>query len=359
MLVAAGAVWLLLAVGMNRTHAQSMLTAHTWAQVELHYSVRNAVFGAAVWFGSSGLAALLLAAQQGRLGRVRDFPRRVLWSLAAGLAVVALAPFFSPVYLEHDGFVGLASRLYPCAAAAAGLAGWLLTPCVIRPGFALAGLGALGLVALRTNVWDYYFIDLALLGWGGVRLAAAEPDANPGPAITVAPRWGWVLALLVAGYHLNFAWELKLRLDRDYAVCVLTEEALRDGALASTDIGHAPYGFIGWQLHRYYLAHDGRHDPDTGAFTRYLRRGATSVQFSPMRFWADSQTLQKPPSAEPSRVVRSAVVRVGWLWHQRCTLLREPAAQIQPAEITRAPAAIIRRPLPLTDAEWRAATNPP
>ncbi len=341
---------LLLQQGMNESHAQKMLTAHAWTRMELSYTIRNVALGIIVWLTAAGWGALLKAANAaGRsLGPVE--PRRVLAVLATVTGVAVLSASFFPIYIEHDGYTGGMGRLYVGTALAAGIAGWLLAPGAIRPGFVLAGLGALAPLALRTNTWDYYYLDIALLGLAAMDVPKVKSQARP----AVWPL-GWLVLALVTAYHLQFAWYLKCRVDREYAINVLTERALREKQLAIADIGHASHGFIGWQLHPHYIASEGREDVNTGAFTRYLRRGAATVQFSPLRFWRDSQTLLRLRDVDEKHVVTSDVFRVGWLWYQHTGIVRSAPPDIGPAEIPEPRPPIERRMLPLDDREWRAA----
>lgn len=345
-------VVLLLCLGMNQSNAQAVLTAHSWQRMELSYTVRNAGFGVVVWLVAAGWGALLQAVWAPGRSVAQVGPRRVLTVLAAVTGAAVLSASYFPIYLEHDGYAGVMGRLYVSVALAAGVAGWLLAPGTIRPGLALAGLGALAPLALRTNTWDYYYLDIALFGLAAAHMPAVVRE--PPPARSPAPWLGWLVLGMAAAGHLQFAWDLKCHVDREYAVNVLTERALRADLLPITDIGHASYGFQGWQLHPHYTAHEGRGSMDTGAFTRYLRRGATSVHVSPMRFWRDSRTLLGKKDLEESRLVASEVFRVGWLWYQRVSIVRSVSAEIGPAGIPQPNPALSRRVLPLDDREWRA-----
>lgn len=347
----AGLAALLLHEGMNQSHAQAMLTVHAWERMELPYTGRNVAFGIVVWLVAAGWGGLLQVAWATGRSVTPVAPRRVLSVLAAVTGVAVLSASYFPIYFEHDGYAGGLGRLYAGVVLAAGVAGWLLAPGTIRPGFVLAGLGALVPLALRTNTWDYYYLDIALFGLAAIQLPAVKAPPSPG----LPARWlGWLVLAFAAIWHLQFAWQLKCRVDREYAVNVLTERALRAERLPIADIGFSSYGFQGWQLHPHYIAHEGRGSVDTGAFTRYLRRGAASVHFSPMRFWRDSQTLLLTRGLDESRIVAGDVFRVGWLWHQRVSIVQSVPADIGPAEIPEPSPGISRRALPLDDREWRA-----
>ena len=78
---------------------------------------------------------------------------------------------------------------------------------------------------------------------------------------------------------------------------------------------------------------------------------------SPMRFWRDSKSLRPVSGDDAARVLASEVTRVGWFWHQRCSLLRSPGGGA-PAKLEIDRVQYRLEPFPLNDREWRELIAP-
>src|SRR5690606_24528068 len=128
--------------------------------------------------------------------------------------------------------------------------------------------------------------------------------------------------VLLAACHVHFVFSNKLRVDRDRAAEISLERALRAKAIDVTEIQSAPFGFSGWYLHPYFITHEGKTARDIAGFLKYQRRGAVELHYSPLRFWRDSKTLHRVPEGGSFRVLDGRIFRVGWLWHQRVSLVR-------------------------------------
>jgi hypothetical protein len=335
---------------MNVTRAQREITQHLWEHLPAGALGRNFAFGLAIAAIHAGIGSLLLGlSSSGAIAPDRPM-RRILVVLGVAAVAVTFLPAARELFHEHSGYEGWSGQLYSHALIAAGLGGWLLVRNAWRGDFSFAAFAALSLVLLRREVWDYYFADVAIFAL----LAAVPVRESPAPATVL--RWPRMAGVAAAGtlafFHLGAAYRLKCRVDEDWANCVVTENALRAGVLQPDEIGHTPFGFVGWKLHRHYLTHEGRDSPDLGGFSHYIRPGATELHFSPRRFWRDSRSLRPPDGAEAARVLGTGIYRVGWFWHVRCALLRAPSAT-PPARVPLDPATAPGRRLPLDDREWR------
>lgn len=335
---------------MNVTRAQREITQHLWENLPAGVLGRNLAFGLAIAAIHAGIGSLLLGlSSSGTVGPERPV-RRILVVLGVAAVAVTFLPPSRELFHEHAGYEGWSGQLYSHALIAAGLGGWLLVRNGWRGDFVFAAFAALALVLVRREVWDYYFADVAIFA-----LLAAVPIREVPPGATML-RWPRIAGVAAAGalalFHLGSVYRLKCRIDEDRANCVVTEHALRAGVLQPDEIGHTPFGFVGWKLQRHYLTHEGRDSADLGGFVHYVRPGATELHFSPRRFWSDSRTLRPPDGPEAARVLETALFRVGWFWHLRCTLLRAPSAAL-PARRPLDPAARPERRLPLDDQEWR------
>lgn len=348
--LAAGVAWVaILSLFMNRTQSQAMVTAHLFERLETGACSRNLLMGAAIILGSIGCGRFVAIAN--RLARQvdGDRPARVLGVLVATAVVLVALGAYGRMYFEHESFGGGAGHLYAALVCALAVAGWILGGERLRRDLLLASAASLVLVVVRTEVWDYYYLDVALFGFSAA-------VTGPGNLRGVVPA-GWsrgvlVCCLLCGGFHLYFSWATKCRVDRESAVCRLAETALRRGALDVTELSALPYGFVGWQLHPYYVAHDGRQSVDIGGFLHYLRDGSIEVRRSPLRFWSDSKSLKALTGEDAARVIETGVARVGWFWHERCSLLRRPDDGA-PARRNLDRALFRPSRFPLNEREWR------
>ena len=354
-LAAALIALVVLTKGMNHTQAQATATDHPLAQVEWSSFQRNAIVGLGIGAVFAGLGALLVGWHSISSPTNQPRPGRTLLVLALGVGGFGLLNFLPRIYFEHAAFDGGPGQFYANLLIAVGMAGWILPRFALRRDLVFAGLAALALVCLRADVWDYYYADVAIFALCSVGPELTAPTAN-----AVTPRWlGPALLLIFAGSQVAFACDLKCRVDRDYAACIVAEKALRSGRLDVVDLGAMPFGFIGWQLHHHYIAHEGKDAADHGGYIRYLQPTAAEPRLSPMRFWRDSRSLQEIQDADATRLVGSEVFRVGWLWHQRYTLLRSVADRTKSSAIPLDRSSYQPRRLPLTDAEWRTAIENP
>lgn len=335
---------------MNRTQSQRMITDHLWQQAHYPAAWRNIIIGLGIWAAYSGIGALLLGVGPPGLERARLYPGRMLCLLGLGVGAFTFLDHFPILFFEHGSFGGWPGQLYAHLLMAGSIAGWALVRFSLRWDLLLAALAGLCLVVLRPHVWDYYYADIALFAFLGV----APPRTGPAPETRLVWPVPAVAAAVVtlAVFHLCFACQIKSRVDRDWAAVVLSEKALRAGRIEPVELGHAPYGFIGWHLHRHFVRHEGANDADVGGFMRYLRPGAIELRRSPVRFWSDSRSLGPLPEADRPRIIQSEIFRVGWLWYQRTSLLRPERNPTSPAPLNLDGSAYQPRRFPLNDQEW-------
>lgn len=349
----AGVLWFgLLSLGMNRTHAQVLITSQSlahinWPQARLTMMVGTVVFLIAVGIGN------LLFCFAGRIARPRWkwYWLQILISLAGvKLLSVNQAAFIS---FEHPGYdYGVYSSVYIKIVLGLALAGWLRPGISIDLRKAVYAFSGLGLVSLRSGLWDYYLIDAAILGLLCPR----------GPAIPVegdgaqAPYVRWIapgvvgLSLLAAGYfQAQIIYRLKLLfIDHPAAICRVTEESLRHGRLRVDEIGHTNIGYMGWHLQPHYIVREGKQDAGLVGFTRYLKSGSVGLSVSPMRRSSSlAEADNRPDSANPGHI-GTGVYPTAWIYFQRYTLNRlqpEPTGPVVADDF-------VPCPFPLTNAEW-------
>jgi hypothetical protein len=349
----------LLRIGLPQTHAQLLLTDHAFEHIDGMQAVRFVAIGIAVFLFSAGIGGAFFFLSR----TARGFPAR--WSGLSFLssAIVAVFFFVDPrtfFSFEHSGFFGPYGGRYTRLLVAVAALGWLRTGLALDRRLALCALGCLVLPALRAELWDYYLIDVGLLGLLAIRLPPldGQPAGRPIPPLFFDfARAG--LALLVAGTALlqfHFTYRLKLTVDAQTAYVRMTEQALRAGKLEVTEIGHTTIGFIGWYLYPYFVAHEGAEDRGITGFVRYLK--ADSVEKSTSEPTFSRTSLETTAGGEP-RLIETIVHRCAWIFFRRYTLLRGAGANLPPATALD-PRAYRRIPFPLDNGEWaKLIARPP
>ena len=339
--------------GMNKTHAQVLVTDHMLDGWTLTGARVVLLTGVAVWLVAGGLGALTLALARRR--EASGFSRPAWPAILAALACLALVPVDFRTYLsfDHDTFNHPAGRIYGGALIGLAAAGWLVQPVRLRWSWLPFGLAALALVGLRNYAWDYYLIDVAVAGFFGLL-----PAASPAPA--AAFRWNRmaapVLAAMVA-LHVFFVLQFKVKLDQARAITVLSSRVLREKILPADAMSFMPFGVMGWHFHPYYLRHEGATSGDLAGFGRYLRGHTVDInrEYSPvlrrLPWFRDS------PPADRSQVLLQARFPFCWFFHEDNFVVRVAADKVEPA---RTPLGADYEPtvFPLNDAEWREFIHP-
>ena len=173
--VAGMLVYLGLQLGMNRTHAQSVITDHLIDHVSFSRATLSAATGVGVALVMSGLGFLCGALTPVSWCRAVPLRKPVV---VAALALSALASVAfdtrSLVLWEHVTLSGTVGTVYVKLLVFAGVLGWILGGTALRLSYVTCAALAVGLVCLRGAIWDYYFIDAAVFGFFGT----ARRDAN-------------------------------------------------------------------------------------------------------------------------------------------------------------------------------------
>jgi hypothetical protein len=356
LLSAAGvAFFVLVALVMNKTHAQLLITNHSLDQFDRAQAQRALLVGAAVFLIAAGIGNFLPLVRVRRGGATwsRWCWLRILIPIAgARLLFVDCRSF---ILFEHPGFFGPYGLIDARAVLGIALVGWLAPRFRLDFRKAIYALAGLGLVALRHDLWDYYLVDVAIFGLFSAGPVADIRTNQESPRPLLSKLWmglGLIPLAMILALQLRIIYELKLVLiDRGAALCQLTEEALRKGELQVVEIGHTNIGFMGWYWHPYFITHEGKADPNLVGFVRYIKFGSVNRSFSPPEISEDSPQLRAAPNMQSPGFVDSKVFRVAWIFHQRYTLTRPP--QTPPAQTTAVDLAQYRpTPFPLNDREW-------
>lgn len=337
-LVAGVCAYLLASVALNKTHAQLSVTDRMFQNLQGARSAELAAIGLLVLGGCAGLGGWLMSAA---------WRRQAWWLAPLALAAVALVwrgiEWHDRIYLEHARYSEGSGNCYLPALLALGALGWACRRFTLDVAFAAAGAGALLLVCLRRDVWDYYLIDLAFFGFLAVRPVAVQERARS--AVT-----GWMVALaalVLLGVHQKFVRSFKEEIDRRWAEIDLAERALRDGRLELKEIRFLPFGYIGWQLFPVSLTRlpDGR--TEGSDFFDYLEHGNHGTVMRTLE-----GNVSGPSAVDPALIAGTYPYR--WLGRRQFGLHRQMWANPVIAPKRALPPDFKRPVFPLNDAEWRA-----
>jgi hypothetical protein len=350
--VAAGlVVVVLLSAWMNKTHSQAMITDHLREDFVPRKALEKLLLGVATALGCLGLGAAVGGSARHHNRLPVSAIRAVVVLLAATILVWSVLQ--AALYFEHDSYEPPFGVWYGGLALAVTLTGWLGFRMRLRPDLLLAAAGSLALVGVRGQVWDYYFLDVAIFALFAVGAPGGSVAWFRTPRLITALVTVTLVAL--AALHLQFALELKRMFDRSYAISVLLERTLRRGQIGPDDLSTAPFGLIGWHLHPYFVVNEGADDRGIANFLRYLRPAALHVEIGPPYRGTEPAFSSSQARADDPNVVRSGVFPSEWFWQQRYTLFRRPADQVPPAPMAIDRGRYVTLPFPLTDDEWREA----
>lgn len=348
---------LLLSFALNKTHSQRLITDQLWLRFDPTRFSSHLGVGICVWIVAVGLGALALTFRSEALA-VTVRLRRVFLCAVILAGLLICRDSLPTIFMANNIYEGhLVAAIYVNLMICAALAGLLVCRFRLRLEFVFASMAALLLVCLRSEIWDYYLIDVACFGFFG-----SVPRSGMIPTTTEEGKaWrskmAYVAASLLVACHLFFGFRFKLRVDREYATCVVMESALRQGRLEILDIGRAPFGFVGWHLHRHFIANDGKEDPDIGGFLRYLRKSPAEPRLSRMRIWKYSKSLRPIDGPDGDRVIASQVFRVAWFWNQRVSVLCPPSSQSGSPDLRLDKSQFEPKQFPLDDREWLALAS--
>lgn len=338
---------------MNQTHAQAVLTDHTLERATAQGAWHSGLVGLGVFFVAMGIGLLVERLARGGTIDVQGWrPPAVLAVLAAGAVGLAAIDLRALVLWEHVAMAGPAGLWYLKLLVLAGGAGWMLRGSVVRREFALCAAAALALVCLRGPVWDYYFIDLAALGFFGGTLRCAE-QAGSAMASAGVRRLTQTALVTLAVVNALLVLDFKASLDRAAALCFASEQALRDGRLQPEELYFMPFGFTAWHLYPYYIQHEGRTSAQIDGFNAlYPRPDAMQVGQGYSRGLHLLPRFRHVPPSDRHNLVAEA--HTGFLWFFRAGyyILRFKTAAESPAPM-RLQADFRPEPFPLSEAEWK------
>ena len=350
--VGAGAIFAVLSLTMNHTHAHRMITDRLSSTFDPTIAAMIVATGLTIAVGFFGLGAAVVSARNSAVARSPYWHLRAIVAIASAALVFVAFPARMVLPEQHSNGFAHNFETYFAFLLIVAAAGWTLPALSVRWSHVLAASAALGLLAIRGRSWDYYFLDVAAFAFFAPMAAAvvrstALPRRSVGVAAVTA-----AVGLLV-GHHARAAFDTKRSLDHAAALISLAEPSLRDGRLEPEDVGFAPFGFAGWTLYPYFVANDGRDDPGIGNFVGYERPGAVDVRTAPPFRGEEplvSRTLVHP---DDPALIATGLFRVGWFWHQRVAILHGSGDR-QPALLTIDRSRYSPTPFPLNDTEWLA-----
>lgn len=330
---------------MNKTHAQTVVTDQVWHRLDGVAALRAAGVGVMVYLWAAGLNGLLSwrVTQSGGRKFVRFFPAITV----LGLFAVRQWGWLNS---EHGLFTLYGGEVYCGIAILLGSVGWLLGGFRLRPATAIAAGGSAIVLGLRQGIWDYYLLDVALLGFFGT--VATTEASREKPRSNKQPIRAWGLGLLTA-FHLLFLLNLKCALDRTYALCSLAETALRQERLRPTELSFAPFGFVGWQMHRYFITHEGAANPALDGFYGYLIPGAVEIGHGYSQPLHIFPRFRHTPPSDRHNLILSDRYRFVWFFQAEYFLLRFKTESDAPPPLQLHMDEYHRERFPLNDAEWR------
>lgn len=329
---------------MNTTHAQAMITQHLFSNASTTTISPAAGAGILVFLIAAGWGGAARQLQADHLWQQRRPHTAALVLILAGAALFFDGTLFQPVGFEHAGYAGRTGSLYLKLAILFAAAGWLAGGLRLSTEKMIWALGSLVPLCLRPELWDYYFLDVAVFGFLGI-------EASPTPAGSGSPL-RWISRSLVAGVaalQLGTTWLIKLSLDDAHAKVSLAEQAMRAGTIKPAELGFVPFGYRGWYLHKYHILHEGAKDPNIAGLQRYVDWNATTVavRYNGPPWLFPGQ--QPHPAADLPGLIATESHPVGWFFSADYSLLRRSppfAVPINESEFS-SPS------FPLNDAEWR------
>ncbi|MBX3751263.1 MAG: hypothetical protein KF897_14365 [Opitutaceae bacterium] len=340
------------ALGMNQTHAQAVITDRLVSNLDPGQTLQGLAVCIAVFITAGGLGRFMAWGLGGATVPASEGGRSQTF-LKLGGAFAVLAFYGSDplgfLHFEHSLFGLGAGGAYLVLAFATAACGWLVNPLPLTAVPACAALACAALVSLRSPVWDYYLIDVGLLGFFSWRCLPAQ--ALPGRARRIV---GWLVVGALAAMHVGFVSNVNQLLNRHAGVIRLCEPALRAGIITPADLSVAPFGYQAWHLYPYFIAHEGRAVPDIADFRIYL---------APQSLVLELSRVDDPAAAGRGVVttehVGTAVIAGGvwpWQWREaRGFRLKRTGRSAPVVQLDRATYRFA--PFPLTDAEWRLAAQ--
>jgi hypothetical protein len=354
---------LLLVLSMNRTYASAHAAYRSEAFPELakHAALAFAAGGFMVlgwlslgsllagrpgvwrsrWAGAAGVEKVATVGARFGAGFRARWPY-----LAATAGLLALIPAWGPSLLRTDtplfGLLGWrqVNRLLPWALLAL-LPALDLTLLRRKPYPALL-MGYVAIASVRGIWWDYYFLEIALIA---ILMAVEQSQASalPRPALAA-------LALCLV-FDMGYGFLYKIQSDKQALSVSVLERLQREGKVPTEAMSGAPFGFLGWKLFDYYIAHDGRMGGNPEDFLGYVRRDRVLVETGLP--WRSGFKAALPAGADS---LAGGECRIGFAKVRYRVADVHGSRAEEPAQgpALRLDPRFRPPPYPLDDAEWRA-----
>jgi hypothetical protein len=287
---AAGAAALVFSI--NRTYAaQHAVFRHSPLSLIASQGALALAAGAFMALGWLALGSALT----GRAFAWRRRPRGWIAPAAMALGLLALIPFWSPSLLRTDtplfGFAAWpqVNRILP----------WLLLIAIpaadfrlFRPSpYLILLCGYLAIASLRGIWWDYYFLEISLL------CLLLALDGAPAPLL---PRLSLAVLALSLALDAGYAYLLKIQSDKQRLAVTVMERLDRDGKVPVDAMTGATFGYLGWKLFDYFVAHEGEDYGELHDFLGYVRRDRVVIDTELP--WRRAFKAPLPPGADSLEV---------------------------------------------------------
>jgi hypothetical protein len=355
--IAFGGGWLFFVSTIaNRTHAQRFITQNIFADARAPTVESNLKIALWVLLTAIGYATLLRRLLQPRVPPPKPKPivSVVGWLVALGLLLtVSSVASGVPLSWEHPLFENTWAVGYLRGLVVLAAIGWAIGPRALDPALLVAAVAATALASLRSQLWDYYLVDGAVLAFFAV--PAVEQDSAPAPTTSLLRHWlrpalAGAVVLALVSFQIVGSGPMKRLVDHRAGACSVLEKALRAGWMKPTELSDAPFGFVAWHFLPYYLKHEGQNSPDLGGFGNYIAGHSVNVRIEGVTRREARAARSAAAAPDPAHPFSEIHPR-GWFGYARFTLDRlddpKPPAWPFHAEDYRYP------PFPLNDAEWR------
>jgi hypothetical protein len=336
---------------MNKTHSQITVTDHAFEWVTFSAAAHTIAIGALVYFLALGWSSFV-----SQLRRPASLAGRWSWPaqglLLLGAAALLIFDERKLLLVEHQSYDGGVGWFYVKLMVVLSIAGWLARGFIVSLEKMAYAAVCLALICVRGDLWDYYFLDIAIFGFFGVVYELGIADA-PQRSPSVIPWAIWFPLSLVIALHAWTMLQFKFLLDRTYAQVVLAEHALRAGLVQPWEFGFAPFGYNGWYLHDYNIRHEGRTDTNIANFLRYVDWDALGLTIRYHGWIRALPGYAADPGVDPHPLVAAEQHRIAWFFHADYSLYR-----LKPMSVSGGSAPVLRKELvpwafPLNDAEWQ------
>jgi len=337
----------LLKFGMNKTYAQSVKTDLLFAHWPHLGALKIVVLGLGIFLCSAGLSRYLVQPARSETENPATLRGVMIAGGLAALAYFIIQPLLPFLQVEHRLFSEPVSGCYLFILLALAIAGWLGRGLALRSDYLLTALASLILVSTRDQVWDYYYIDVGILGLFATTSGAVDSEnikANRLRAI--------IPLALLGGCSLIFVLAMKGTLDRGWALCDVTEKALRAGKMTRAELSFAPFGYAGWHLYPYSIAPERTKETTLDGFGRYFIPGAVEVGQGYSKLLHLFPRFRHEPPGDRTHLIASGEYRYLWLFRAKFFLLRFHTEQDAPPRTSLPTADKDFSLFPLNDGEW-------